>query len=498
MEKNFIFIKLEKPFYYSGELIKGNIYINIEEEIRAGIEIKIKGKQILKANPDYIITYSTEENEKEETTNFKINDINNNNNSNDKDSNDEKSNNSNDIQSENKYEQEKEKSKKEKEEIEKSNYQYYDNKEIFYIKKQISNENLNIGQYIFPFIFKLNQEIPGTCILLEKNIFAEVYYSIRIKMVTLNGKIIKNKIPLIIRQNENDFNYKQENTITKQFNSSCCCKNSKVIINCKIPKKYFVIGDKIDIKYYMDNKKGNMEGESTIIILYKTIILHPYQKDMIEIPIKILQKQNYSKIKIKEEFSTNFNLDYEGKIINKELLNMSKNYKLINNINLMKYLCCSCINNIFSVQYEFYIKTNLVSWTLDEIGIFISSIFYPPDNISDYLKEKIILNFDGINMEITKINFNDFENFIKDGEISFGNNLNNNNNSINLNDSSRKFNDEISQKTEKEIKSNFNNVNSFSEESNNSLKNHDNNIKKEFSKDWIDKEIDFKTYGNEN
>ena len=290
MEKNFIFIKLEKPFYYSGELIKGNIYINIEEEIRAGIEIKIKGKQILKANPDYIITYSTEENEKEETTNFKINDINNNNNSNDKDSNEEKSNNSNDIQSENKYEQEKEKSKKEKEEIEKSNYQYYDNKEIFYIKKQISNENLNIGQYIFPFIFKLNQEIPGTCILLEKNIFAEVYYSIRIKMVTLNGKIIKNKIPLIIRQNENDFKYKQENTITKQFNSSCCCKNSKVIINCKIPKKYFVIGDKIDIKYYIDNKKGNMEGESTIIILYKTIILHPYQKDMIEIPIKILQK----------------------------------------------------------------------------------------------------------------------------------------------------------------------------------------------------------------
>ena len=52
MEKNFIFIKLEKPFYYSGELIKGNIYINIEEEIMAGIEIKIKGKQILKANKD--------------------------------------------------------------------------------------------------------------------------------------------------------------------------------------------------------------------------------------------------------------------------------------------------------------------------------------------------------------------------------------------------------------------------------------------------------------
>ena len=67
-------------------------------------------------------------------------------------------------------------------------------------------------------------------------------------MVTLNGTIIKNKIPLIIRQNEKDFNYKQENKKTKNFNSSCCCKKSKVIVNCKLPKKYFLIGEKIDIK----------------------------------------------------------------------------------------------------------------------------------------------------------------------------------------------------------------------------------------------------------
>ena len=46
-------------------------------------------------------------------------------------------------------------------------------------------------------------------------------------------------------------------------------------------------------------------------------------------------------------------------------------------------------------------------------------------------------------MDITKINFNDLENFTKDDEISFGNNLNENNNSSYLNNSSRKFNERI-------------------------------------------------------
>ena len=516
MEKNFILIKLENSYYYPGEIIKGNIYINIEEEIKPGIEFKIKGKKILKANPDYITSYTSEENEKEEIKNIELNNTNNNN---DKDSEDENSNNSKSIKSkkkeeeeieksekkeeeieksEKKEEEEIEKSEKDKEEIEKSNYKYYDNIEIFNIKTNISNEKINIGQYIFPFMFKLNKKIPGTCILLERNIFAEVYYSIRIKMENLNGKIIKNKIPLIIRQNENDFNYKQENKITKNDNASCCCKKSKVIVNCKLPKKYYLYGEKIDLNYYLDNKKGNKEGESTIIILYKKIILHPKQKDMIEIPIQVLKKENYSKIKSKENFSINFNLDYQGKTINKEALNMSKNYKIINNINLIKYLCCSCINDLFSVEYEFYIKTNLVKWTLDEIGVFISTIFYPPNNISDYLKEKILINFNGKNMDIIKINFNDLENFTQDDEISFGNNLNENNNSSYLNNSSRKFNEQLSQNTKKEIKNSFNNY-SFSEQSKNSksLKNNNNNIKKNYNKDWIDKEIDLRTIENE-
>ncbi len=491
MEKNFILIKLENSFYYPGEIIKGNIYINIEEEIKPGIEFKIKGKKVLKANTEYTNSYSSEENEKEDIKNTKLNNINNNS---DKDSEDEKSSNSNNIQSNNQEEEEKEKSEKDEEEIEKSNYKYNDNKEIFNIKTNISNEKLNIGQYIFPFMFKLNQKIPGTCILFENNIFGEVYYSIRIKMENLNGTIIKNKIPLIIRQNEKDFNYKQENKKTKNFNSSCCCcciQKSNVIVNCKLPKKYFLFGETIELNYNLNNKKGNKEGESTIIILYKKIILHPKQKDMIEIPIQVLKKENYSKIKSKENFSINFNLDYQGKTINKEVLNMSKNYKMIKNINLVKYLCCSCINNFFSVEYEFYVKTNLVSWTLDEIGVFISTIFYPPHNISDYLKEKILINFNGKNMDIIKINFNDLENFTQDDEISFGNNLNENNNSSYLNNSSRKFNEEL---TKKEIQNSFNY--SKSEQSKNESKYNTNNIKKDFNQDWIDKEIE-KTIEND-
>ena len=50
---NNLLIKLENQFYYPGDTIKGNIYINIENNIKSpGLELIIKGKEILKANPD--------------------------------------------------------------------------------------------------------------------------------------------------------------------------------------------------------------------------------------------------------------------------------------------------------------------------------------------------------------------------------------------------------------------------------------------------------------
>ena len=130
MENNILLIKLEKPYYYPDEIIKGNVYVNIEEEMKPGIELRIKGKQILKVNLDSFKNKSFEE-EKEE------NEKNNNSNTNDVEDG-EKGNNNLSYDSENK-------------EKDFENYKYNDDIELFDSKSFLSNDNLNIGQYIFPF-----------------------------------------------------------------------------------------------------------------------------------------------------------------------------------------------------------------------------------------------------------------------------------------------------------------------------------------------------------
>ena len=487
MENNILLIKLEKPYYYPDEIIKGNVYVNIEEEMKPGIELRIKGKQILKVNLDSFKNKSFEE-EKEE------NEKNNNSNTNDFEDG-EKGNNNLSYDSENK-------------EKDFENYKYNDDIELFDSKSFLSNDNLNIGQYIFPFLFKLNNNVPGTCLLYEKNLFGEIYYSIRVKIENKNGKIFKEKIPLIIRQNENDFKYQLESNISKNFNSSCCCNSGKVKINCKLSKKYFSFGDQVNLNFFLDNKKGKMEGGPTIAILYKKIILHPNKNDMLEIPIEIEKIENHDRIKIKGEYSNTFIFNYQGNLIQSdEVLEMSKNYKLINNINLLKYLCCSCLNNSFSCEYEFFVNTNFISWTLDDIGIFISTIFYPPENISDFLKEKILFNFKGKTMNITKINYSELVDFIDDDEISFGKNFIENNqmniNSSFMDKSSRKLDDksekEKDESTTKEINSLKNNIfiSEQTKKSKYSLTSNNVTIKKDFNQDWIDSEIESKTLGEE-
>ncbi len=166
-------IKLENQFYYPGETIKGNIYLNIENTIKSpGLELIIKGKEILKANPDI---YEDEDNNIENIRNNKNENLD-------------------------------------------QPYKYYDNIEIFKSNIFLSNEQeIKKGKYTFPFTTILPNSIPGTCIIYDKNISGEVYYYIKIKGQDINGIIIKKAIPLIIRQNISDFKYKKVNSLTKIF-----------------------------------------------------------------------------------------------------------------------------------------------------------------------------------------------------------------------------------------------------------------------------------------
>ena len=489
---NKILIKLENQFYYPGDTIKGNIYIDIENNIISpGLELIIKGKEILKANPE--IYEEEDDNNIENTGNNKYDNLN-------------------------------------------QPYKYYDNIEIFKSNISITNEQeIKKGKYTFPFTTKLPNSIPGTCIIYDKNIYGEVYYYIKIKGLDSNRIKIKKAIPLIIRQNISDFKYKKSNSLTKTFPKFCCCKKGNGKLNLEITNDYFLIGEKLKININVDNREGKLEGGPISIYLYKKITLHPNKDDIIEIPKIIATDIDENKINSNDEYSTL--IEIENELIypeSNEILKNFKLYKLIKDINKIVNLSSSCLCKSFSCQYEFFVNVNFSGWISDEFGIFIPIILYPDENIFNYNYDNLIDEWEGKKMENINIKLkNSNENIIYTNKKLINNNVelnysNNNDNSerelkhdikiqeIELTDLN-KYNYKDDEKENKkkneediikeEIKENINNIENEKKSENGMIKKEINSIeeqtiisedsknknigfKKEFNKDWIDDNID--------
>ena len=498
---NNLLIKLENQFYYPGDIIKGNIYINIENNIKSpGLELIIKGKEILKANPEIY----EEEDEENDIENI------------------EKNNNDNLDQP----------------------YKYYDNIEIFKSNISISNQKeIKKGKYIFPFTIKLPNLIPGTCIIYDKNILGEVYYYIKIKGEDSNGIKIKKSIPLIIRQNISDFKYNKSNSLTKIFPKFCCCSKGNAKLNLEITNDYFLIGEKIKVNINVDNREGKLEGNLISIYLYKKITLHPNKKDIIELPKIITTQVDENTIYSNDEYSNLIEL--ENEIIypeSNEILKNCKSYKLINDINKIVNLSSSCLCNSFSCQYEIFVNVNFSGWVSDEFGIFISTILYPDENIFNY-NDNLINDWEGKKMENVNIKLSDNylvknneENIIytnkkflnNNDEFNYSDNIDNSKRElkndikiqeIELTDLNKYNNKDDEKENEKnieediikeniikeEIKENNNNkidddknqengmiINNIDENNiiSNESKKGNQGFKKEFNKDWIDDNID--------
>ena len=475
---NNIIIKLENKFYYAGDTIKGSIYAKIENNIKCpGLELKIKGKEILKANPEI-------ENEEEE----------------------EEDENNEDIH------------KKELENLE-NPYKYYDNIDIIKYKIFLTNkQELQTGNYIFPFTIKLPNSLSGSCLIYDKNIIGEIYYYIKIKGEDQNGKIIKEYTPLIIRQNRSNFQYKTLNSIIKTFPNFCCCKKGKVKLNCEITNDYFFIGENIKVNINVDNKEGKLEGGPLTLFLYKKITLHPNQKDILEIPKIIGKETDENKIDSNSEFSSS--IEIENEIIYPESNNIFQNcksYKIINNVNKLMYLSSSCLGNSFSCEYEVFTNINFSGWVSDELGIFISAILYPNENLLDNEnnQNQDFINWNGKKMENIHIQLNDklnniFNNnnkdIINDNSLNF---IDKSSRELNkklkveeieltdLNKENKKENENViqkekknkikKQKIEKKVKTEIN----IKEQSTITEEKNDNNLsfKKDFNKDWIDDDM---------
>ena len=463
MNNNEIFIKLNKNYYYPNEIITGFIYLNIVEEINcSNIKLIIKGKEIIQTN--------------DKAQNEIMNDYDNFSNINSYKSSNK--NNENDDESTKKFEYN-------------NTIEFF--KTIHYINIS-RDDKIPFNKYIFPFVIKLPNNIPNSFLIYDSDMHIEVIYTIKAHLIDSKNinNTIKEAIPIIIRQREKSFDYPLN--YKTGFNvGSCCCEYGLSIMYINKNAPFLILGnERVSVKIKIDNKKCKLDGIPLKLTLYQKIKLFnsgnkrnkKKKKKFKEYTrcIGNFESKNYiEKNRILED-NYSINIDLKN-FNNNKYLNKAKSNKYFKDKNILNKLCVNFINEFVHVEYELYINTMFLGWSVEELGVLVQLLFYPPDYYDEETEMKIAnFNFQKdivFDCTILKINSaedyneSEYNSIIKDFKKLFENYVINNNKStfINNNKSNIIVGNENENKIEFFSISNKKNVNnSISDESSSSFK----------------------------
>jgi len=255
---------------------------------------------------------------------------------------------------------------------------FSETKEIFKFRKTIkltSDEYLKQGKYSFPFELELPENIPGSFLYIEKKAYVEIAYSLKVK---LNKIMLKEVIPIVVRQRESTFNYKRNNEFEKSI-LGCCCDNNTAKITVTTPNKYYLSNEEVELNIIIDNKKNDIVGSPLYVELYQRIILFP--KDISKkIKITNLVGQHFGKKPIHSRKIYHKDISFYVKKLEcsyKDLLKAMalKHYK---HKDVLSFLNSSVNCDLVICEYEAYCAVQYPNWNDEELGVFISVLLYPP------------------------------------------------------------------------------------------------------------------------
>lgn len=353
-----IYIESTKAFYYPGEQFVASILLDVLDKVKCNkMTITAKGKQIINA------AQKQYDNQSEETKN-------------------------DDSEEEEEEEQGQDVIQKKKQQ------QIIDIKgikTIFKYKKevQISNNDFLVkGKYIFPFELGLPDDIPGSFLFLEKQAYAEIIYSIKVKLNNIN---IKERIPIVIRQKEETFKYKETSEYSKKL-GGCCCEKGETKIKIKNNEPFTLNGNPIKISVNIDNRHSGWTGSPISVEVYQKLVLKNKNKK-IKVT-KIVGKFKGSKIiNARENYNRHASITLDSCDYTTEHLSECKSIKYYKHKSIIPLLNQSIKSENISNQYEIYAESQFANLTADELGVFIMIIIYPPEkgiiskNVSNISKE---------------------------------------------------------------------------------------------------------------
>ena len=372
-----IYLDIQKPYYYPGEQILGSLLIEFFNSLNCSqILIISKGKEYIKIN---------RKNMTHEVEDF-----------------------------EDSYDEEITEENNEEENNKKLNWENIDKiKTIFKYEKKIklANNYISKGKYTFPFEIEIPENIPGSFLYVDNNIYIEIIYTLKIKIDDIN---YKKTFPFIIRQKEKLFNYPKYNEYNKIL-GECCWERGQTNIKLTSIDKYSLTNSNIKLNILINNENSGMAGTPLNIEMYQKIIIFPKDKNKRMRLTKLVGKtKGNNSINPRKNFSEDISIKMNKNRITSLNKEKTKAYKYFNNDKIIELLTPSIKSDLVLCEYDIYIESQFVGWFKEELGVFNKILIYPTEkgildnNIENISKEflnslvnkKIFLNIENKNDEV--------------------------------------------------------------------------------------------------
>ena len=355
-----MYINVSKAYYHPGEKFQATILLDVLDTTNCNkMEIVAKGKGIVKAiQKTYIDSYADSELEEDYSSESDDNSRNKKGKFYDRDdtSSGEKRNDETSIARE-----------------------LNESFKIFNCKKSFtisSNDYLVKGKYSIPFEVELPENIPGSFFYMDNNTYVEVIYTVKVK---LNKIKIKEAIPIIIRQKKETFKYVSENQYTKKI-MGCCFDNNESTITLGLKQKYMLSNETIKLNVLLNNSNCDIKATPVIIELYQKLTIFPKSKNKRLKITKIVGKYRGKRsLHPRENLNLNISFDKDIEDYDYKKLGKTKAIKYFRHKDIIPLLNQSVISDFVICEYEAYGEIQFPNWTVEELGVFLPIIIYPPE-----------------------------------------------------------------------------------------------------------------------
>ena len=352
-----VYINAAKPYHYPGEKYSATILIDAQEQVNCNkMTIIAKGKQIIDASQTNKFAGEEKQVVYESSSSS--------------DSDDE------DIQR-----------------IKRSNQEdgpiveIKEKKYIFKVKQDINisqGKTLKAGKHSFPFDLELPDDIPGSFLFLEKKIYVEIIYSIKVKIDSLNIKTIA---PIIIRQRQEFLNYQKSNEFERKIHG-CCCIAGQTGITLTALEDYTKAGDPVKLQVSINNDT-NTTTTPILVEIYRKLLIKSSNNKKIRSTKIVGAYQGKKIINARESFHKKLHVAIEGSDYVRDRLKETRAAKVFKHKEIIPFLFQSIKSNTISCEFEVYAETQYANLTNDDLGVFLTVLIYP---IEDGILSKSVMN----------------------------------------------------------------------------------------------------------